>query len=107
MKRVPVTSLSSRVRCWRCGQMGHMSKHCTQAAASSSQHPNYFEAEMTADPGFFDLDFVTLPVTKSDIDRYDSYFVIKEHWGIPDTGALHALVGANSFMNMEQRLEAM
>eukprot|EP00971_Amphidinium_carterae_P337079 6473732-Amphidinium_carterae.1 len=110
MKKVPVSSLGSRVRCWRCGQMGHMSKQCPQSSAGGAgpSQSNYFEAsESPADPGFFDLDFVTLPVTKSDIDRYDSYFVIKEHWGIPDTGALHALVGANSFMSMEQRLETM
>eukprot|EP00971_Amphidinium_carterae_P243232 4830122-Amphidinium_carterae.1 len=30
MMRVPISTLATRVRCWRCGQVGHMAKNCSQ-----------------------------------------------------------------------------
>eukprot|EP00971_Amphidinium_carterae_P252169 5006759-Amphidinium_carterae.1 len=30
MTKVPVGQLTSRVRCWRCGQVGHMARNCQQ-----------------------------------------------------------------------------
>eukprot|EP00971_Amphidinium_carterae_P342524 6481866-Amphidinium_carterae.1 len=97
MRRVPVNSLQQRVRCWKCGQMGHMSRSCPQNAQSAVR------------PTYFTLDFVTLPVSEEVVAPLldsvpTSFFTEASKCALVDTGAVHALIGLDQFMELDAHL---
>eukprot|EP00971_Amphidinium_carterae_P348257 6490405-Amphidinium_carterae.1 len=101
MRRVPLNSLYQRVRCFRCGQMGHMAKNCSQPPGNPTQSG--------VKPSYFTLDFVTLPIpSESSMSStghvFGSYYSEAAGHALVDTGAVHALIGLDHFLDLDRKL---
>eukprot|EP00971_Amphidinium_carterae_P251332 4989133-Amphidinium_carterae.1 len=81
--------------------MGHMSRSCPQQQASST----------SVKPTYFTLDFVTLPVpaatTSLLADLSSNFFTEAAGYALVDTGAVHALIGVEQFLELDRKLESL
>ena len=46
--KVPVARLATRVRCWKCQQLGHMAAQCPSQSSTPSSRPSYFVHDFQA-----------------------------------------------------------
>eukprot|EP00971_Amphidinium_carterae_P153241 3037908-Amphidinium_carterae.1 len=126
MTRVSMSSVAARVRCWRCGQMGHMAKDCHQGTGgnpggyntgatnamqqshgqSSSHAGGGQQSSKSSSKGYF-VGFTWQEQGKE--TAYDqvpgafvetpsaAYFVTSPEVAIVDTGAVNGIVGVTQF----------
>eukprot|EP00971_Amphidinium_carterae_P110472 2188392-Amphidinium_carterae.1 len=101
MLRVPKTQLTSRIRCWRCGNLGHTSRHCGKGSSKGAQpaQGSQSKGDAPSRPSYFVLPFDGKASTHTGFnfaqfagDR-SNYFQMASHLGIVDTGAVNAVVG--------------
>eukprot|EP00971_Amphidinium_carterae_P122615 2427689-Amphidinium_carterae.2 len=129
MMRVPAAKLHQRVRCWRCGQMGHMAANCSMqshpqqmqhfaanesaAAASSSrltqQQQQQQQTQRTAAKTFF-VDFqsvdkgIAAQVHTGEFGN--NFLLLPGNLSIVDTGAVNGLCGIQQFLSLDAVLRS-
>eukprot|EP00971_Amphidinium_carterae_P093862 1857259-Amphidinium_carterae.1 len=100
MVRVPTTQLTSRIRCWRCGNLGHTSRNCGKGDSKGSRDgtsANTTNTNPNPRPSYFVLPFDNDAHTGFNYAQFDgggsSYFQMASNLGVVDTGAVNAVVG--------------
>eukprot|EP00971_Amphidinium_carterae_P341895 6480958-Amphidinium_carterae.1 len=105
--KVPSEQVMSRVRCWRCGQLGHTSRNCTSSSVNpkgqgKGQGGGKDGASTTPGPPVRPSFFV-LPFDHANNhtgfnfaqwgDSNRTFFQMSANMGVIDTGAVNAVVG--------------
>eukprot|EP00971_Amphidinium_carterae_P336232 6472477-Amphidinium_carterae.2 len=124
MTKVKVNKLHQRVRCWRCGQLGHMAASCTlqqqqqqhYAAQSSSMTsvsdqaiPSRSQPQRNAAKTFF-VDFQSVDngslAHGCSGEFGHNFLLLPGNLSVVDTGAVNGLCGIQQFLSLDAVLKS-
>ena len=97
MRSISRQQLESKIRCWRCGQLGHRARDCKgeRLPAVSTGRRAYFVHDF--DPESEEKSWAVL--------HNQSFTTIPSNLTLIDTGAVNALVGECQFLAIDRLLK--
>eukprot|EP00971_Amphidinium_carterae_P344801 6485409-Amphidinium_carterae.1 len=109
--RTTKDQMYARVKCWKCGGIGHIAARCTQGNASQGQTGAIRQFYMSGDlesATHFQFDFVESDLSPS------TFWLCLTNWtrplsatpmGVIDTGAINAVCGGATYLAIDAALQ--